>query len=792
MNIYPDNALNKLDFPFIKRELENLCSGSLGKKELHGQAFIANTDELAHYLQLVNECKNCLQHDAALPQYGYNELNFLNKLNIINYYFQIEECIELYYFLSGFTEWLRFFTPKARQQLYPALYQKINDYSIEIGLIHQITSVIDIEQKQVKENATPELMRIRKSMYEKNHEINAAFRRALNHYRQQQYLIETEETVREGRRVLAVRAEYKRSIKGVILDESENGNITYIEPNETLFLNNELTELRLEEKREIIKILTALTLKIQPYKEQIDQLQTLMGELDVIKAKAYFAINYDCHLPELSKEKKIYLIDFVHPVLYYHLKKNKKEVVANTFYLDDHKRVLVLSGPNAGGKSIVLKSIGLIQLMLQFGMLIPAKEGSVLSCFEKLFVDIGDEQSIENDLSTYSSHLSNMNYFIRHANAATLLLVDEMGMGTDPALGGPMAETILDNLYKKKVFAVITTHFHNLKIYAQQTDGIQSGAMSFDKQHLKPAYQLQLGQPGSSFTFEIAKKVGLPDKLIQDATGKTGENKKVLDEVLTDIQTEKQFIKGIRKNVQQKESHLSELTQNYEKMNKELSKDKKRLLKYYEQRLLEKFNEESRNLENEMRKWREEKSDKNKFLEVRKYIDENREDIEERLNETEHQATEHKTEFTIGQKVVIDEGLEVGQILDIKNNQITVGFGSIQTKVKKDRIKPAEPVKTQTAKKQSVNTQMITEKSQFDYHIDLRGLLKEEALPALENFLDRGLMYGFSKMKILHGRGTGALRQAVHHYLKQYKPVKSFYFEEDKFGGDAITIVEMK
>lgn len=339
-------------------------------------------------------------------------------------------------------------------------------------------------------------------------------------------------------------------------------------------MNNELTELHLEERREIHKILVELTAKIQPQKENIDSLQVLMSELDVIRAKAYFAINYKCSMPEISKDRKIYLREFVHPILFHHHKKQNKPIIDNTLLLDEKDRVVVISGPNAGGKSIVLKSVGLLQLMFQFGMLIPVKENSVLSIFDNLFVDIGDEQSIENDLSTYSSHLSNMNYFLQYANAKTLVLIDEMGMGTDPSLGGPMAEAILESLHQKKVFGVVTTHFNNLKIYASQTENMQSAAMAFDTKNLKPLYQLQVGQPGSSFTFEIAKKAGLQEHIIKNAINKTGENKKALDEVLGDIQAEKQFIKGIRKNVQVKETQLQDLTQSYQQLNKELEKEK--------------------------------------------------------------------------------------------------------------------------------------------------------------------------------------------------------------------------
>ncbi|HUM53559.1 MAG TPA: Smr/MutS family protein, partial [Chitinophagales bacterium] len=605
--------------------------------------------------------------------------------------------------------------------------------------------------------------------------------------------MDTEETIRDGRRVLAVKAEYKRSIKGLIVDESDNGNITFIEPNETVFLNNELIELHLDERKEIHKILIELTSKIQPQKENIDDLQTLMSQLDVIRAKAYFAINYKCTLPEISTEQKIYLREFVHPILFHHHKKQNKPIIDNTLLLDEKDRVVIISGPNAGGKSIVLKSIGLIQLMFQFGMLIPAKPNSTMSVFENLFVDIGDEQSIENDLSTYSSHLSNMNYFLQHANTKTLVLIDEMGMGTDPALGGPMAEAILESLHQKKVFGIVTTHFNNLKIYASQTENMQSAAMAFDTKNLKPLYQLQVGQPGSSFTFEIAKKSGLAEHIIKNAVNKTGENKKALDDVLGDIQAEKQFIKGLRKNVQVKETQLQDLTSSYQQLNKELEKEKKRLLKQYEARLLDRFNDESRNLENEMRIWKEAKNNKEKFLEVRNYIDDNRAQIEKKLDDVlVNNDTKNLHELKIGSKVKLEEGAEIGEIIDIKNNNAVVAFGSMQTKVKLNSLILADEKSKPVSKQNSYSSKIILEKAEFDYNLDLRGLMKDEAIIALDNFMDKVIMYGMHKIKILHGRGTGAIKQVVQNYLKNYPHVKEYKYESDQFGGDGVTLVEMK
>jgi DNA mismatch repair protein MutS2 len=794
MLLFPTKCADKLDFPFILKALDGLCSGSLGRKLLSTQTFYTNTQTLTQQLQYVREVKEIIENDSPLPQYGFNELPFLNKLSIENYALDIKELIELYYSLTAVAELFRFFTPKARQQLYPYLNEMISSYSLELGIINSISKIIDIDKETIKDNATPELAKIRKQIQDKIHEINSAFRRALLVYKQQNILAETEETIRDGRRVLSVKSEYKRSLKGIITDESDNGNITYIEPNETVFINNELIELHLEERREIHKILVTATAAIRPHKETIEQLQLLMAALDAIRAKAYFAINFKCNFPQISNEGVIYLREFIHPVLYYHHQKQHKPIIDNTILLDTKNSVLVISGPNAGGKSIVLKAVGLIQLMFQFGMLIPAKENSVMSVFEQLFVDIGDEQSIENDLSTYSSHLSNMQYFLSHANAKTLVLMDEMGMGTDPALGGPMAEAILEKLHQKNIFGIVTTHFNNLKVFASNTPNMQSGAMAFDTKQLKPLYQLQTGQPGSSFTFEIARKSGLPDYIIKNANSKIGDNKKALDDVLTDIQSEKHFIKGLRKNVQEKESQLQNLTSSYEQLNKELDKEKKRLLKQYEARLLERFNEESKNLENEMRKWKEQKNDKDKFLEVRNFIDDNRTHIENKLDDVPVSISEkERNAIQIGALVKLEDGSEVGEVLSIKNNQAVVAFGSLQTKVKLTQLVPVKNKPTASVvPHKKYSSKILVEKSEFDFNLDIRGLMIDEAITTLDNFMDKVVMYGMRNIKIIHGRGTGALKQTVQQFLKKYPHVKSYKYESDQFGGDGITLVEMK
>ncbi|MCB9033209.1 MAG: Smr/MutS family protein [Chitinophagales bacterium] len=795
IHIYPNKLLEQLNFDFILQQLMSNCIGSLGRSYLATQDFFTNEDKLKEALQATHEVQQLIILNKKLPFSGFDELPFLNQATIENYVLDIEQIIQLYYASLSFQQLYKLLHQKELQTQCEVLYDSIKNINLVDDVILSIQKTIHIDQKIINESVSPKLNSIRSEIRQTQHKIQSVFNKALLHYKQQDFLADTQETVRNSRRVLAVRSEFKRQIKGIIVDESNNGTITFIEPEQTVALNNELLVLFSEEKREIYKILATLTKNIQPFISDIHIQLIFLAYWDSLQAKANYALQNQLTIASVSKEKSIYLKNFIHPVLQYHHQKNKKPIVANTLWLDKTNNFLVISGPNAGGKSIVLKSVGLIQLMFQFGMAIPVEEGSHLPCLQHFFIDIGDEQSIENDVSTYSAHLQKMKYFLQHANGKTLILLDELGVGTDPSLGGAMAEAIIQLLQQKHCLAVITTHFNNIKLFAAQTNGFQSAAMAFDKQNLKPLYQLQIGQPGSSFTFEIAKQSNLPNDVIQLAKEKTGINNKVLDETLSDVQIEKQYIKGLRKNVQKKEQQLTDLVANYEQLKKDLEKEKKKLIKSHQQKLLEAFNEQSRALEKMMRDWKESENKKEQFTNIRQFIDDKRIDIEKNITQEEQQAFKAtKGTIEVGNKVKLEDGIEVGEVLQINGKKATVLFGQMKTTVKLSQLQKI----TETTKKQNNNTNTsytsknITEKSIFDYELDIRGLMKDEAFTALDNFFDKALMYGISKVKIVHGRGSGALRTAVQNYLKNYPFIAQYYYEKEQFGGNGATIAELK
>ncbi len=795
LNTYPEEVIRKLDFPVIVEKLEQLCRGTLGVEWIQQQSFSTDKEWLELAIRQVGEFKQIIETDPHFPENGYDTLPFLGKIAIAGAALAEYEFVKVARFLGTFHDILYFFAQKKREGDYPALESVIKEVYWDKALMKEIDRVIDKEQEIVKESASPELGQIRRNILETEREQLSAFGKVVRKYRTLGYLADQDEGVRNGRKVLAVRAEFKRSIPGIYHDDSANGTIAFIEPQETVLLNNELASLRRDEKREIEKILRQLTEYVRPYLKHFKKYLEILSLYDATRAKAYLATELNAVAPQISNDGQYQLFHFRHPLLYLNYKKQKRKVVENNLILEPQERILLISGPNAGGKSVVLKSAGLIQLMFQFGMLIPAHEGSKLPVFEQLFVDIGDAQSVENDLSTYSSHLRNMKYFTEKSNGRTLVLLDELGHGTDPTLGGAMAESVMDALLKREVYAVVTTHYANLKAWGARTEGVQNGAMSFDQQHLEPLYQLNMGSPGSSFTFEIATKSGLNPAIIKTAKDKIGEQSKEMEMSLTEIQHEKQYVKGIRKALQQREKQVEALQKTYEQLKQDLEKEKKNLLKDFKAKALDEFNTSNRELEKLMREWKEDKQDKEKFIQTRRFIDQKREEFEKEpvITSAEEEVVDiRESKIDVGSLVRLQDGAEVGEVKEIRKNKAVVSFGALTSLVQLDRLLPAS-YKKKAVPKAILNTaQKMSEKAEFDTNLDLRGKMKDEALAELESYLDKAVMYGHHRVRIIHGRGTGAVRQVVHYNLKRHSSVIFYEFESPEFGGDGVTIVDLK
>lgn len=623
---------------------------------------------------------------------------------------------------------------------------------------------------------------------------------------------DVEATLRNGRLVIPIAATHKRKLKGFIHDESATGQTVYIEPEDIFEVNNEIRELENAERREIIRILTALTDYIRP---QIDSLKAdyrFLGLIDFIRAKAKFAIEIEAQKPVLVESPKLEWFEAMHPLLFLSHKQQNKEVVPLNISLDDKKRILIISGPNAGGKSVCLKSVGLIQYMTQCGLLPSLNEKSEVGLFDNLFIDIGDEQSIENDLSTYSSHLMNIKYFALNSNQNTLILIDEFGTGTEPQLGGAIAEAALEKLNQNQVFGVITTHYANLKLLADKHDTIINGAMLFDTKNMKPLYVLKAGQPGSSFAFEIAKNIGFPKEILKNAASKTGRTQLDFDKQLQQLEIEKIELNKKKTELNVADDFLGELTDKYEALVEKLNKSKAEIIDKAKKEAQELLDSSNKAIEKTIKEIKEAKADQDKTKKIRKELELKKETIKkdigkskDKLSGKEKKSTNKEIVRIEGAKLCVGDFVKVvnqdtiGEIAEISAKDALISFNSITFRT---RISQLEKISRKQAKKElkpkqrsnfNIIANEINEKmANFSLSIDLRGKRVEEALSEIRDYIDEVILLNIKEVNILHGKGDGVLRQVVRDYLDTIAEVKKYHDQHIQFGGSGITIVNFK
>ena len=705
---------------------------------------------------------------------------------------------------------------------YPHLQALAGNVVVFPQLLSRIDQIID-KFGHVKDNASTELSQIRRELNRTLSSISRSLNMILRNA-QSEGIVDKEvsPTLREGRLVIPVIPAYKRRIKGIVHDESASGKTVYIEPAEVVEANNRIRELEGEERREIIRILTLFTDELRPHLAEIAHSYEFLADIDFIRAKALFAIEINALLPHFENCRQIEWYHAIHPLLFLSLKKQNKQVVPLDIALTPQQRILLISGPNAGGKSVCLKTTGLLQYMLQCGLLIPVYENSHTGIFDHIFIDIGDEQSIENDLSTYSSHLTNMKFFVKNCNESSLLLIDEFGGGTEPQIGGAIAEVLLDRFNRKKAFGVITTHYQNLKQFAEDTQGIVNGAMLYDRHMMQPLFKLSIGNPGSSFAIEIARKIGLPEDVIADASEKVGSDYIDMDKYLQDIVRDKRYWENKRQNIRHREKQLEEITQRYADNLQEIEKERKRILKEAKQKAEQLIAESNARIENTIRTIKEAEAEKEKTKMARQELhsfkkglqknDENDDTIsrkiakikakEEKKNHSKKEAdaeTSKTTTISVGDAVCLKGQTTVGEISAIQGNKATVIFGHIKSsvhierleKVSRNRLKREQAIKATFVSEDTTNS--MREKSlHFHREIDIRGFRADEALQALVYFIDDAIQVGAEQVRILHGTGTGALRQTVREYLKGVTGIRSFHDEHVQFGGAGITVVELE
>lgn len=796
-HLYPKDVFEKLEFDKILDIVEDLCVSPLGAEHVQQIKFYTDPDDINRHLNETNEFRMLLENpQKPFPQDNYLDLKAeLKIMELENAVLTEEQLFKVLKVISAVQLIIEFFSgdDNEARELYVHLFRIIKKYEVDKGLLNQIKRVIDDEGK-IKSSASDDLMVIRNQINGKFQELNRTFRSVMQEYRKRKWLVDEGESIRNGRRVLTVQSEFKRKVKGVILDVSASGKTTFIEPDSTMQVNNELFELQNDERREIERILRVLTADLRPHVEVFGGYQQLLGKLDFVRAKGLLAQKLDAAMPSISPERVMELHMAYHPLLFLINKKVKKKTVPLSLRLSIADRILVISGPNAGGKSVALKTVGLLQLMFQSGMLIPAEVTSRLCIFKSILVDIGDEQSLENDLSTYSSRLKNMRHFINFADNNSMVLIDEFGSGTDPKFGGAIAESVLDELNKKRVYGVLTTHYSNLKIYASQTSGVINGAMGFHKEKLEPMYSLEIGKPGSSFAFELAMKSKLKSSVIEEAKKLVGNEYKEFDQLLSSLQMEKQDLEERVEAIASRENDFKRTKDEFERKRKEFEKKRKALLLEAEQSAAQNIKETNRRLENMVREWQEDKANKEKSAAIRQELAEMKKEKQETIEEYRDEVLQKDSvgELEVGASVQLRTGGRSGVVLELRKNGAVVKFGSLKTKVKlKELVVVNAPSKAPPPKTFVGDYHELSRAAAFSNSIDIRGMRVEEAIKRVEELLDNALIVNADELKIIHGRGTGALRRTIRSTFKKYDAVKNIRSEDPEYGGDGISVFEL-
>ena len=796
MHFEPRDVFRKLEFDKVLELLEKEALTQMGAEILAHLSPDTSFSRIDAGLREVRDWKLALEKNDRIPIMAFEDVrDDLKRLEIEGYTLQSESFQHILQILLNMRDLFKFFAQTVKREIYPKIYDIMRPLSFDEGLSKAIMAVFD-EKGQIRPDASPELQRIRRDIIGKSRDLDVRFRQLVHEFRSKGWLADTSESIRNGRRVLTVPAEHKRKVKGIIHDESDTGRTIYIEPEEVTGINNDLLDLEHEERREIFRILKDLSDQIRPYSPVILQYFTVLVRYDVIQAKARLAISMRGFMPIL-KEKPVFSVrKAYHPLLYLKNKGLGRKTIPFELKINSENYILILSGPNAGGKSVAMKSVGLLQMMVQSGLLVPCHELSEFGIFSQIFADIGDQQSLEDDLSTYSSRLQNSKVFLEKADTNTLVLIDEMGSGTDPRPGGAIAEGILRQLHRKGVFAVITTHYSNLKVFAFRSPGILNANMHFDKDTLSPTYELKVGRPGSSYAFEIAAKSGLSRELIDYARKRTGPETAV-DDVLIELQREKQELEEKLRSVNDKEQSLQRLIKTYDGMHQELELGKKRLKMEQKEFELRQTSNANREVDKLIKELKESKSLeraqqtslqlKTERAEKARQVDE----INEQVIKLEEENTPSASARPLqpGDYVRLRAGGATGRIDQIKGTKATIAMGQMNVVVHlRDLLQVVAPTMPHFGTSQTDIRQVAA----FEGKIDLRGLSREEALAQLEKFVDNALLSNASSLRILHGKGDGILRKAVRQKLREYGGnVTSVYHPAQELGGDGVTIVEL-
>ena len=775
---YPQNIEQKIDFQVIRDCLKSCCTSSLGKERVDEMLWVNHYKTVQNRLAHLREMMNVLTDSSlSFPQGDIYDLReALARIRVEGLFMDENELFSLRKMLDYVGQLERFFTLLDRDK-YPLL-ASLPLTSFPNHLIVAIDRIIDRYGK-MKDSASPELARIRKDIAQSQGSVSRALNSILRQAQAEGLLDkDAAPTMREGRLVLPVPPAYKRKIGGIVHDESATGKTVFIEPQQVVEANNRIRELEGEERRERMRILLEMTEYIRPEISHVLASEEFLADVDFLRAKALFAEDIEAIVPEVHNQPMLDWREARHPILLLNFRKQGRIVVPLSIRLKDN-RILVISGPNAGGKSVCLKTVALLQYMLQCGLAVPMNEASEMGLFENLLLDIGDEQSIEDDLSTYSSHLRNMKHFVRYANGKTLLLIDEFGTGTEPMIGGAIAEAVLTQLNEQKAYGVITTHYSNLKHLAERSKGIINGAMLYDRGQLKPLFQLSIGQAGSSFAVEIARQIGLPEQIIQRATDIVGEEHIDYDKQLQDIARDKRYWENKRQNIRQKEKHLEEKIAHYEEQMAGIKAKKRAIIEEANQQAADLLKKSNATIERTIREIKEAKAEKKATQQARQKVENLKSKVEEKSTKVSKPSSASASKK---QKNVLRD---LSELKVLSKN-------------------PAKLIQeTNTPRPKMVSSNVADElrrrKLSFSRELDIRGLRVDEALEVLIAYIDDALMVNAEMVTILHGTGTGALKQVVRDYLAERQKTMrklrsgdiSFHDGDPDRGGAGITVVEL-
>ncbi len=813
----------KLSFDKIRELVAAETTNQLAERMVGEMAFSSDFERVTRELKLTDEFRQILLMENSFPSQDFYDLSEeLVRLKVGNTVIDLEAMPDLKASLHTITNCLRFLLADGGEK-YTTLFELAQRVELDANILKRLDKIID-DKGEIYDNASPELLEIRHQMTHKRNEVDAQISRSLSRAKREGWAPENAEvTIRNGRLVIPMLDTHRRKIKGIIQDESATRQTAFLEPSEVVELNNDLRELEFAERYAIQKILAQFTEYIRPQLQELTNAYWFLARIDFIRAKARFALSIQGVMPIVNNRPMIEWLDARHPLLYLNHKAQHKEVVPFSMTLGGEKRILVISGPNAGGKSVCLKAVGLIQYMLQCGLLVPCRETSEFGIFDNVFIDIGDQQSLENDLSTYSSHLQNMKQLLETAGDKTLFLLDELGGGTEPRSGCAIAEALLEELYSRQSMGVVTTHFADLKLLADRFDGIVNGAMLFDTERMMPLYRLAIGHPGSSFAFEIATKIGFPLNILEAAEGKVGTEMLNFEHQLQQIELDKQEIARQRTELEVSDNFLNEVIAKYQKLTEKLEEKRYDILTDARKQARQIIADANRTVERTIADIKEANAERESTQQAREQMRHDAEQLERQQEQHDRERREkrkkikhitdidEKAEARKEENEIVDGPLEIGdivridgndtygQLVELKGKKAVVESNSLRMTIPLDRLEktrkkvlPGEKTKRSNDRFQSIYDDINEKRKLFKPTLDLRGHRAEEALTELQHFMDDAQLLSEKELQILHGKGYGILKTLIRQHLQSMPEVQSFHSAPIELGGDGITIVHLK